>query len=61
MDEKHELTGWGKVLAALTSANATFPEDNDVAILSVELLRLDLLNSNNMFPMYTGYPLHGSG
>lgn len=36
-------------------------ESDETAILATELLRLDLLNANNMFPVYTGHPIRGSG
>lgn len=59
--EDHELTPWGRVLAAILSSDSSGADGNDEAILAVELLRLDILNGNNMFTTYTGYPVNGSG
>ena len=60
-DDKHALTPWGKVLAAMVSEPEVSSEHEEAAILATELIRLDLLNANNMFPMYSGAPIRGSG
>jgi len=61
VDEQHNLTSWGKVLNSAVSA--LNPEDDleEAIFLAVELLRLNLLNSDTMFPSYSGQPLRGSG
>ncbi|KAI9718407.1 MAG: hypothetical protein M1812_004128 [Candelaria pacifica] len=60
INSEHTLTTWGKVLHATISA--IDPPDNllEPAFITVELLRLNLLNVNGMFPTYTGAPIRGS-
>ena len=64
VDSKLSLTTWGKVLWAICDAlpdSASNPgETADSVLLAAELLKLDLLTSDTMFPHYTGAPMHGS-
>ncbi|KAI9860754.1 MAG: hypothetical protein M1813_005677 [Trichoglossum hirsutum] len=60
VNEKHELTAWGKALhSAISSLD---PADNleEPVFIGIELLRLKLLNADTMFLSYTGAPLRGS-
>lgn len=60
VDKQHQLTHWGKTLAAtLTAAGAT-KDQEEAAFLAVEVLRLDLLSADEMFGQYSGSPLRGS-
>lgn len=63
LDEKHQLTAWGKVLATTCAHldSAISASSDEAALLAIELLRYDLLTSSNMFPNYSGAPLRGSG
>ncbi|KAK4546310.1 hypothetical protein LTR36_001987 [Oleoguttula mirabilis] len=66
----HSLSGWGKALKAsldrarsydyLTSASAH--EAEEAIFMAFELLRLDVLNTKNMFPTppFSGPPLRGT-
>ncbi|KAJ5024177.1 temperature dependent protein affecting M2 dsRNA replication-domain-containing protein [Bipolaris maydis] len=62
VDQKtHNLTQWGKVLAAVISGLKGKPEHEEAAVLAVELIRMGLLTSDiNMFPTYNGAPMRGS-
>jgi hypothetical protein len=61
VDAKHNLTAWGKVLAAAISGLKGKPELEDAAVVAVELLRMGTLNGEiNMFPSYNGAPMRGS-
>jgi len=61
VDAKHNLTAWGKVLAAAISGLKGKPELEDAAVVAVELLRMGTLNAEiNMFPTYNGAPMRGS-
>lgn len=61
VDSKHNLTAWGKVLAAAISGLKGKPELEDAAVVAVELLRMGTLNGDiNMFPSYNGAPMRGS-
>lgn len=67
----HTLSAWGKVLNAalqaahdngsLSSADVA-QEVEEAVFVALELLRLDVLNTRNMFPMnpYSGQPMRGS-
>ncbi|KMP08855.1 hypothetical protein CIRG_08536 [Coccidioides immitis RMSCC 2394] len=60
IDEKHQLTTWGKALeAALSSLN---PSENleEPAFLAVEMLRLGILNSKDVFANISGGPMRGT-
>jgi hypothetical protein len=64
INNDHTLTKWGKVLNTTLRAlpnlppekTATLVELEEAAVVAVELARLGLLTSSNMFPMYTGAP-----
>jgi hypothetical protein len=59
VNEEHRLTEWGEVLyEALTALPPG--ENEEGALIAVELARLGLLNADNMFPKYSGGPLKGS-
>lgn len=60
VDNQHALTGWGKVLCTMVFQLSDSSEQHEAAVLACELLRLDVLSSENMFPSYTGAPMHGS-
>ena len=60
IDNEHRLTAWGKVLLAMVEASSSASEQEEGLLLAAELLRLDLLSSENMFPSYNGAPMHGS-
>jgi len=60
VDISHNLTPWGKVLAEAITALKGKKELEEPVIIAIELLRLGVLNSENMFP-YAGYPLRGNG
>jgi hypothetical protein len=61
VDAKHNLTGWGKVLAAAISGLKGRPDLEDAAVIAVELLRFGSLNADTgMFPTYNGAPMRGS-
>ena len=47
VNEKHELTTWGKMLEAMLSKLDSSSNPENVAILAVELIRLGLLNGND--------------
>ena len=65
VDDKHNLTAWGKVLnavfAKLNDDGPASQEMEEAGIIALELFRLDLLNNATMFPNYIGAPMHGSG
>ena len=61
VDEKHNLTAWGKCLdQALSSVD---PNDHleDAIFIAIEMLRMDLLNTKNWFSHVSGGPMRGSG
>jgi hypothetical protein len=61
VDATHNLTDWGKMLAAVIAALKGNRKHEEAALLAVELLRLDMLNGEAaMFP-YQGAPLRGDG
>jgi len=61
IDETHNLTSWGKVLNAAFSSLPPKSDLEEAIFLAIELLRFGLLNSQAMFPTYSGGPMHGSG
>ena len=61
VDEKHQLTEWGKVLEATLKVSGANKAQEEAAFLAVELLRLGLLNADTMFRGYSGAPMRGSG
>jgi hypothetical protein len=62
VDDKHNLTAWGKVLAKAITTLKGDPSLEEAAVVAVELIRLGVLNSDiNMFPTYNGAPMRGDG
>ena len=65
VNEKHQLTHWGKVLhAALSKVSKVGGggrDQEEAAFLAIELLRLGLLNPDTMFAGYSGAPIRGDG
>lgn len=63
VNDKHELTKWGKVLGAILEAFGVecSSELEQAAILATELLRLDLLNSRVLHPRYSRQAIFGNG
>lgn len=61
VDDKHTLTSWGKVLDVALSSLPPSSNLEESVLLSVDLLRFGLLNSQAMFPTYTGGLENGSG
>ncbi|EPS32503.1 hypothetical protein PDE_07463 [Penicillium oxalicum 114-2] len=60
VDEKHNLTAWGKCLdQALSSVD---PNDHleDAIFIAIEMLRMGLLNTKNWFSHVSGGPMRGS-
>lgn len=60
VDEKHQLTHWGKVLEASLAVLGPNKDLEEAVFMAVELLRLKLLNPDTMFPGASGAPVHGS-
>ena len=61
MDASHKLTPWGSVLKATLEALGPNSDQEDAAFLAIELLRLNVLNADTLFPDYSGAPSRGSG
>lgn len=61
LNEQHQLTEWGKVLEAIWSASGTRRDEEEAALIAVELMRLELINPDTMFLGYGGAPGNGSG
>lgn len=61
VDVNHNLTAWGKVLVSVISALKGNSELEEAAVMAVELLRLGILNDDNMFQDYNGAPMRGTG
>lgn len=61
VDDKHNLTSWGKCLEQALSA--VDPADNleDAIFIAIEMLRMNLLNTKNWFSHVSGGPMRGSG
>jgi hypothetical protein len=61
VDAKHNLTAWGKVLAAAIAGLKGRPDLEDATVIAIELLRLSTLTADiSMFPTYNGAPMRGS-
>jgi hypothetical protein len=60
VDSDHNLTQWGKALAAVITSLKGNSEHEEAAVLAVELIRMKLLTAENMFPAYNGAPMRGS-
>jgi Temperature dependent protein affecting M2 dsRNA replication. len=67
VDDHHELTGWGKALAAALAAIKPtvekfpdFPNLYESILVAFELIRFDLLNAKNKHEELRGLPLNGS-
>ncbi|KAL9087823.1 MAG: hypothetical protein Q9159_003419 [Coniocarpon cinnabarinum] len=60
LDQSRKLTPWGIVLSTMISSSPQPEVHGQSLLLATELLKLDLLTSENMFPSYTGAPMHGS-
>jgi hypothetical protein len=66
VNNDHSLSKWGKILSATLAALPksdnyyTTIELEEAAVVGVELLRLGLLNSSDMFPGYSGAPYRGT-
>ncbi|KAJ5246185.1 XPG N-terminal [Penicillium chermesinum] len=60
VDAKHNLTVWGKALSHAL-ADVT-PSDNleEAIFIAIEMLRFDLLNTQNWFSSVSGGPMRGS-
>lgn len=61
IDDKHQLTHWGKILGTALSICGRARESEEAALLAVELMRFGLLNPDTMFENYKGAPVNGSG
>ena len=61
LNEQHQLTEWGKVLEAIWSASGTRRDQEEAALIAVELMRFELINPDTMFLGYGGAPGSGSG
>ncbi|KAB8360695.1 hypothetical protein FH972_024432 [Carpinus fangiana] len=56
VDDKHNLTPWGNVLSTILSKLQATDAPEAAAVVATELLRYDLLTSDDMFPTYSGAP-----
>lgn len=61
IDEKHQLTKWGKILESTLRTAAPSREFEEAAFLGVELMRFKLLKADTMFENYGGVPIQGTG
>ncbi|KAI9666827.1 MAG: hypothetical protein M1829_005630 [Trizodia sp. TS-e1964] len=61
VDDKHNLTPWGKVFQSVASSLGPGEGLDEAAFLIVELLRLNLLTTENIFPQLSGIPERESG
>ena len=61
VDEKHQLTHWGKVLESALLVVGPSRELEEAVLLAVELMRFDLLKPDTMFKNYSGAPINGTG
>jgi hypothetical protein len=59
IDAQHRLTEWGDVLYQVISSLPP-GENEEGALIAVELARYGLLNADNMFPTYSGGPHKGN-
>lgn len=60
LNEQHQLTEWGRVLEAVWSASGTRRDEEEAALIAVELMRFELINPDTMFLGYGGAPGNGS-
>ncbi|EKG16520.1 DNA repair protein [Macrophomina phaseolina MS6] len=60
VDSKHNLTPWGEALHAAIAALGGRPELEEAVFIAMELARLNVLTSKDMFPSYGGPPIRGS-
>lgn len=60
IDDKHELTVWGKALLAALQRKAPAHDLEEPIFLAFELIRLDLLNTKQSYDQWIGGPLRGS-
>jgi len=60
VDEKHNLTPVGEMLATALATVSDQPELEEPVFLAIELSRLELLTAKPMFD-YDGAPFRGSG
>lgn len=61
VDEKHQLTPWGKVLESTLIAAGPSRKFEEAALLAIELMRFELLNPDTMFENCGGAPINGTG
>ena len=61
VDASHRLTPWGYILKTTLEALDSNRDQEDAALLAIELLRLNVLNADTLFPDYSGAPSRGSG
>lgn len=61
VDDKHQLTNWGSTLVTILATLGPGKLQEEAAFVAVELLRLNLLNPDTMFPDYSGAPVRGTG
>ena len=61
VDEKHQLTRWGKVLESILPTVGPSREFEEATFLAVELMRFELLKPDTMFENYGGVPINGTG
>ncbi|CAL5870703.1 uncharacterized protein PFLUO_LOCUS4943 [Penicillium psychrofluorescens] len=60
VNEKHELTVWGKCLGQALSAMDSADNLEEAVFLAIEMLRLELLNTEHWFSHVSGGPMRGS-
>jgi hypothetical protein len=61
IDDQNRLTPWGKVLKTALAAAGPRQDHIDGILVAIELLRMGLLSSKDMFKGYSGAAVHGSG
>lgn len=61
IDEKHQLTAWGKCLDQALSALDPTDKLGEAVFIAIEMLRWDLLNTKHWFSHVSGGPMRGSG
>lgn len=61
IDDKHELTAWGKCLDQALSVVDPSNDLEDAVFIAIEMMRMDLLNTTNWFSHVSGGPMRGSG
>ena len=60
VDAGLQLTPWGSVLRTTLTALGPDSNQEDAAFLAIELLRLNVLTADTLFPEYSGAPSRGS-